>query len=85
MKPDYRTREGREAEVLAEVSINGGISLEWAGVTPQRSTAVTRLVQQGRIRPLGQRGDFLRFEIVERRQPRRTFFQWLDSLFMRRA
>lgn len=85
-KTDYRTREGREQEALAEIAINGAISVQWAAEVPQRAAAVNRLQAAGRIRPLpGGHDDFLRFEIVERRQPRRSVFQWLDALFARFA
>ena len=84
-KFDYRTKEGREAEVLAEISISGGFTEAWANEYVQRRAAVYRLLADGRIRSLIQRGDFLRFEMVERRQPQRTIFQRIDAWFARFA
>jgi hypothetical protein len=46
--PDYRSRAGREAEVLAEASI-GPISAEWLDAIPQRRAAWNRMVRDGRI------------------------------------
>jgi hypothetical protein len=46
--PDCRTRAGREAEVLAELSI-GPISAEWLDAIPQRRAAWNRMVKDGRI------------------------------------
>jgi hypothetical protein len=46
--PDYRTRSGREAELLAELSI-GPISAEWLDAIPQRRAAWNRMVRDGRI------------------------------------
>jgi hypothetical protein len=45
---DYRTRSGREAEVLAELSI-GPVSAEWLDAIPQRRAAWNRMVRDGRI------------------------------------
>lgn len=85
-KLDYRTQQGREQEVLAEIEISGGVHMLWANECPQRRAAVNRLEARGRIRPIpGGRGDLIRFEIVEQRKPRRSLFQWLDDLFARVA
>jgi hypothetical protein len=46
--PSMRTRAGREAEVLAELSI-GPISPEWLDAIPQRRAAWNRMVRDGRI------------------------------------
>jgi hypothetical protein len=46
--PDMRSKAGREAEVLAELSI-GPVSAEWLDAIPQRRAAWNLMVRDGRI------------------------------------
>lgn len=46
---DLRTREGREAEVLAHLAEYGGASVVWLTESQARACAVDRLERSGRI------------------------------------
>jgi hypothetical protein len=66
MKHDYRTREGRDSEVLAQIEIDGGLSVAWVEAIPARGTALQRLVRSGRVRHLnGGSFQFQRYEVVQ--------------------
>jgi hypothetical protein len=70
MKHDYRTCAGREAEVLAQIGIDGGLSVAWVAVIPARGTALRRLIRSGRVRHLnGGSFQFQRYEVVEQARP----------------
>jgi hypothetical protein len=68
---DYRTRVGREAEVLAQISIDGGLTYAWLSANSHRATALDRMVRAGRVRiryPIAE-GALLRYEIVQAASP----------------
>lgn len=46
-KPDYRRKEAREAEVLAQLEIDNGLSVAWLQENRQRPAAVERLIARG--------------------------------------
>jgi hypothetical protein len=47
--PDYRTRTGREKEVLAQYEIDGYLDTEWARENVTRLSAAMRLIEDGTI------------------------------------
>lgn len=48
-KIDYRTKEGREEEVLAQVLKHGGFSVFWVTENQKRAHAAERLQNRGVI------------------------------------
>lgn len=48
-RTDYRTKEGREAEVLAQVTRHGGFSVFWVTENQNRAHAAMRLEKRGDI------------------------------------
>jgi hypothetical protein len=46
---DYRSRAGRETEVLAEIGISERLSRAWLDAIPQRRAAWFRLLADGRV------------------------------------
>lgn len=63
---DYRSRAGREAEVLAEIAIDGRLSRAWLDAIPQRRAAWFRLVADGRVMQRGIAGDSILAEVAPR-------------------
>lgn len=51
-KPDYRTKQDRENEVLAQLEIDNGLSVAWLAENKQRPAALTRLLDAGVLRRL---------------------------------
>ena len=62
-RPDFRTREMREKEVLANVEIDNA-KMAWVDAIPQRRAAALRLVNRGVIRLREDRYG-ARFELVK--------------------
>ena len=58
---DYRTRAGREQEILAEISI-GTVSMEWIKANPQRKAAWLRMLASGQIQPVPRLSLWTRFK-----------------------
>lgn len=81
MNPDYRTREGREKEVLAEIEIGGRLSRAWLNAIPQRRAAWFRLLQSGRVVQKAHRmlygDDVILAKVVEQRREVRSLWQSL--------
>ena len=48
-RTDYRTKEGQEAEVLAQVEKHGGFSVFWVTENQKRAHAAERLQDRGAI------------------------------------
>ena len=71
--PDYRKREWVEAEVLAQIRIDGGLGLAWLESNKRRPAALTRLVKAGTVRHLPELGSpwFQRYVIVAEEPPRK--------------
>lgn len=51
-KPDYRRRADRESEILAQIAIDGALSVEWLQANRQRQPALDRLLATGKLRRL---------------------------------
>lgn len=66
-KLDYRTREAREKECLAEVDISGGVHTAWVTAIPARRAAMERLIAAGTLRRVS--GTNPHFITLERVQP----------------
>lgn len=75
--PDYRKREGREAEIIAELDISGGVYVVWLEAVPQRKAAWHRLVKSGRVRQVRATDTFITANVVVQRQrPRAINLRW---------
>jgi hypothetical protein len=61
---DYRSRAGRETEVLAEIGISGRLSRAWLDAIPQRRAAWFRLVADGRVVQRSVCGDAILAEVA---------------------
>lgn len=74
--PDYRRQEWREAEVIAQIDLDGGLTRAWIDADRYRPCAVDRLVRAGRIRlrlPAIEGNGVLRYEVVK---PERARIHW---------
>lgn len=78
MKIDYRSRAGREAEVLAEIQISRSLSRKWLNAVPQRRAAWFRLLADGVVKQHRHRlldgDDVVIAEIVEQ-EPKPSLWQ----------
>ena len=79
MTPDYRRRESREAEVLAEISINRELPVAWISANRGRATAIERLIAAGKIHRLPcKHPSVLRFGVKKESIGKRLFGRWLS-------
>ena len=70
MKLDYRTKAGRDSEILAELAIRSdGLPVEWIEGNRNRPAAIERLIAADKIRRLpSKHPSVLRFEVVRQRR-----------------